>query len=165
MDLISTKITLKRQSYHPMETLFYWPKGVVAVLTNAKAYYSYLADFLICMGRHPKNRRTDFWKRYKHDQEGAAITTFFTDCSFSSGNASLISFCEQQKMDGNDYTGTSSLAQANVHFCHFKIIFAGNNNVSSSRTLFYYQKTTILHYHQDFCLHHPHTTNSLTVIV
>ena len=113
MDLISTKITLKRQSYHPMETLFYWPKGVVAVLTNAKAYYSYLADFLICMGKHPKNRWTDFWKRYKHDQEGATITTFFTDCSFSSGNVSLLSFSERQKMDGNDYTRTSSLAQAN----------------------------------------------------
>ena len=113
MDLISTKITLKRQSYHPMETLSYHgPKGVVAVLTNAKAYYSYLADFLICMGKHPKNRWTDFWKRYEHDQEGAAITTFFTDRSFSSGNVSLLSFSEQQKMDGNDYTRTSSLAQA-----------------------------------------------------
>ena len=113
MDLISTKITLKRQSYHRMETLFYHgPKGVVAVLTNAKAYYSYLADFLICMGKHPKNRWTDFWKRYEHDQEGCAITTFFTDRSFSSGNVSLLSFSEQQKMDGNDYTRTSSLAQA-----------------------------------------------------
>ena len=40
-------------------------------------------------------------------------------------------------------------------FSPFKIIFNGNNIVSSSRALFYYQKTIIPHYHQDFCPHQP----------